>query len=100
MPNQSNIFRTKLTLNCRGTLLDLSTPKVMGILNVTPDSFYDKGQHFSVDNAIAHASKMVEDGATIIDIGGQSTRPKAERISADEEWKRVEPVLNDLVRHS
>ena len=98
MPIQSNVFQTKLTLNCRGSLLDLSTPKVMGILNVTPDSFYDKGQHFSTDLAVAHGLKMAEAGATIIDIGGQSTKPKSTRITPEEEWKRVEPVLTQLAK--
>lgn len=98
MPNRSNVFHTKLTLNCRGRLLDLSTPCVMGILNCTPDSFYDKGQHFNIDAAVNHAMQMVEQGATIIDIGGQSTRPKSERISPEEEWRRVEPVLTQIVK--
>jgi dihydropteroate synthase len=96
MPITSSVFQTKLTLNCRGKLLDLSTPKVMGILNVTPDSFYDNGQHYSIDAAVEHGLKMAGEGAAIIDIGGQSTRPKSERITAEEEWSRVEPVLTQL----
>lgn len=98
MPNRSNVFHTKLTLNCRGRVLDLSTPRVMGILNCTPDSFHDKGKHFTIDAAVIHAMQMVEQGATIIDIGGQSTRPKAKQISPDEEWSRVEPVLTEIVK--
>jgi len=94
----TDVFPTRLTLNCRGKLLDLSQPRVMGILNVTPDSFHDKGQHFSVDVAVAHGLKMLDDGATIIDIGGQSTRPKSRRIIAEEEWSRVEPVLMPLAK--
>ena len=98
MPIRSNVFHTKLTLNCRGRLLDLSTPRVMGILNCTPDSFYDKGKHFSVEAAVSHAMAMENDGATVIDIGGQSTRPKANKISPDEEWSRVQPVLTEIAR--
>jgi len=86
------------TINCKGKLLSLEKPVVMGIVNATPDSFYeghlDKGL-----NAIVHlAEKMIEQGAAIIDIGGQSTRPGSERINADEELKRVLPVIESLVK--
>lgn len=69
---------------------------VMGILNVTPDSFSDGGKFLSVASAVAHAQKMIEEGADIIDIGGESTRPGAERVSADEELKRVIPVITAI----
>jgi dihydropteroate synthase len=71
----------------------------MGILNVTPDSFYDGGQHFSVTQAIQQCEKMIAEGADIIDIGGQSTRPNSERISATEELKRITPVLESIASH-
>jgi dihydropteroate synthase len=71
----------------------------MGILNVTPDSFSDGGEFFSLDKAIAHAEQMIADGADIIDVGGESTRPGgAAIVSADEEMKRVRPVINELVK--
>lgn len=70
--------------------------QIMGILNVTPDSFSDGGQHFSVDDALFQAEKMVNDGADIIDIGGESTRPFAEPVSAEVELERVIPVITKL----
>jgi dihydropteroate synthase len=72
---------------------------LMGILNVTPDSFSDGGEFFSLDKAIAHAEQMIADGADIIDVGGESTRPGgAAIVSADEEMKRVRPVINELAK--
>lgn len=71
-------------------------PLIMGILNITPDSFYDGGRYTRVDFAVARGEEMVEEGAEIIDIGGESTRPGAERISAEEEIERVLPVLKEL----
>ncbi|MGE5403420.1 MAG: dihydropteroate synthase, partial [Candidatus Saccharibacteria bacterium] len=70
----------------------------MGILNITPDSFSDGGQFFSLNNALAHARQMVNDGADIIDIGGFSTRPGAEEVSPKEEMSRVLPVISELRR--
>ena len=69
---------------------------VMGILNVTPDSFSDGGRHFAFDDAIARAKEMIEEGVDLIDIGGESTRPGAERVSIDEEMNRVIPVITEL----
>ena len=69
-----------MTLNIRGELIDLSTPKVMGILNVTPDSFYDGGYYNSNAKILKQIEKMIEDGATIIDIGGYSSRPGADDV--------------------
>lgn len=73
--------------------LDLSTPKIMGILNATPDSFSDSGQFYQLDNALYHVEKMLADGAEIIDIGGESTRPMAAEVSVDEELQRVVPLV-------
>lgn len=81
-------------LNVGGKLLDLTSPVVMGILNVTPDSFYDGGKFHVVNAAINQVEKMVEEGASIIDIGGFSSRPQAKMISVDEELKRILPVVN------
>ena len=81
-------------LNCRGKELILGERTlVMGILNLTPDSFSDGGKYFDVNSAIAKAEKMVEEGADVLDIGAESTRPGHEFVSADEEWRRLEPVL-------
>jgi dihydropteroate synthase len=71
---------------------------VMGILNVTPDSFADGGRHFTTDAAISRANKMLEEGVDIIDIGGESTKPGAERVSEEEELARVMPVLEEVVK--
>lgn len=87
-------------LQCGQLQLDLSQPHVMGILNVTPDSFSDGGKHNQVDQAIAYALAMVEQGATIIDIGGESTRPGASEVSVEEEIRRVVPVVDALAKHN
>jgi dihydropteroate synthase len=81
---------------CGRFLLDVSTPKVMGILNLTPDSFYDGGRYASRDAAIRQAERMVQDGADIIDIGGESTRPGAAVVSTQEEIDRVIPIVEVL----
>jgi dihydropteroate synthase len=86
------------TINCKGKLLDLSTPKIMGILNVTPDSFFDGGRYDSMDNALFQVEKMLEEGADIIDIGGMSSRPGAEIISTEEELKRVIPIVEAITK--
>lgn len=87
-------------LQCGQLQLDLSQPHVMGILNVTPDSFSDGGKHNQVDQAIVHALAMIEQGATIIDIGGESTRPGASEVSIEEEIRRVVPVVEALAKHN
>jgi dihydropteroate synthase len=84
------------TINCKGKLLDLSTPKIMGILNVTPDSFFDGGRYNSVDNALFQVEKMLGEGADIIDVGGMSSRPGAEVISTEEELRRVIPIVKAI----
>lgn len=81
-------------LNCRGKLLDISTPIVMGILNITPDSFYDGGKFSDESNRISIVEKMLTNGALLIDIGAVSSRPGAREVSEEEEWQRLEPVLN------
>jgi len=82
-----------MTLNCKGKLLALDEPVIMGIINVTPDSFYSKSRQQSVDEALQQAEKMIVDGAAILDIGGQSTRPGSGQISEDVEAERVLPVI-------
>ena len=84
------------TIDCAGKSLDLSRPQIMGILNITPDSFSDGGDFFVPEQAVAHASRMVEEGAAIIDVGGESTRPGAPSVSVDEELRRVIPVIEAL----
>ena len=88
-----------MTINCKGKLLDLSSPKVMGILNLTPDSFFDGGKHQNQDNILKTVEQMLEDGLDILDIGGQSTKPGSEFISADEELQRVEPILEIVIKN-
>lgn len=87
-----------MVLNCGGRLLDLTRPRVMGILNVTPDSFSDGGRWTEVDDAVAHGVRMAEAGAAIIDVGGESTRPGAPEVSVDEELARVLPVVERLAQ--
>lgn len=82
-----------MTINCTGKLVDLSTPKIMGILNVTPDSFYDGGVHNSEKKILNHVEKMLNDGAIFIDIGAYSSRPNGINIDEDEELNRVVPAL-------
>lgn len=83
-------------LRCGERSIDLSVPHVMGILNVTPDSFSDGGKHNSKAQAIAHAKQMIADGATVIDVGGESTRPGASIVEVEEEIHRVVPVVEAL----
>lgn len=89
---------TQRVLNCGTLTLDLSKPHVMGILNVTPDSFSDGGMHNEVEQAIAFAQQMIVDGATVIDVGGESTRPGASPVSIEEELQRVIPVVQALAK--
>ena len=89
-----------MLLRCGRYTLDLSTPVVMGILNVTPDSFSDGGRFSNVDAALAHALRMIEAGAGIVDIGGESTRPGASAVDEAEEIRRVVPVVAELARRT
>ncbi len=82
-----------MKLKCNQFQVDLSAPKIMGILNVTPDSFSDGGKHNTFEQALACAKKLIDEGADFLDIGGESTRPNAPFVSEDEEWARVAPVL-------
>ena len=84
------------TLNCKGRLLIIDKPIVMGIINATPDSFYGGSRFNSVDDIVARAEKMLNDGAGIIDIGGQSTRPGSKLISPDEEIERIVPAIKAI----
>jgi dihydropteroate synthase len=84
------------TLNCKGKLLVIDKPIVMGIINTTPDSFYSGSRTRVVEDSLFCAEKMINDGATILDVGGQSTRPKSEQISADEELQRVVPAIKAI----
>lgn len=86
------------SLQCGRHRLDLSFPRVMGILNVTPDSFSDGGRHLALDDALRHAERMLAEGAAIIDVGGESTRPGADPVSPQQELERVAPVVEALVR--
>jgi len=88
-----------MTINCRGKLLDLSQPIVMGILNVTPDSFFDGGKWSEEKVILNQVDRMLSEGAKIIDIGGMSSRPGAEVISTEEELKRVIPVIKLIRQH-
>jgi dihydropteroate synthase len=86
-------------LNCRGRELLLGgEPRIVGILNVTPDSFFDGGRFTSVEGAVAQAQRLVAEGATLVDIGGQSTRPGYEEVSLEEEIRRVVPVITALTQ--
>lgn len=86
-----------MTLNCKGNLVDVSSPKVMGILNITPDSFYDGGTLKSDADVLNRTEYMLENGARFIDVGAYSSRPDAEHISADEEKQRLLPIIELLL---
>ncbi len=86
------------TLNCKGKLLVIDKPLVMGIINATPDSFYESHLQKGIDATIALADNMLQEGADILDIGGQSSRPGSQRISAEEEIERVGPLIKQLIQ--
>ena len=95
MKTQSgNHKNSHFSINCRGSLIDLSVPKIMGILNLTPDSFSDGGKFNDEKKALPQVEKMLKDGAEIIDIGPQSTRPNAEFLSAEEEISRIGNMIS------
>jgi dihydropteroate synthase len=83
-------------LRLKSRTLDLATPRVMGVLNVTPDSFSDGGRHLALDRAVARGLEMAGEGASIVDVGGESTRPGATPVAEDEELRRVIPVIERL----
>ncbi|MCX8533926.1 dihydropteroate synthase [Chryseobacterium luquanense] len=93
MENHSSLI-DNYSLNCNGKLVDLSSPKIMGILNLTPDSFSDGGQFNNEKSALEQAEKLLKDGAEIIDIGPQSTRPNAEFLSSEEEIRRTGKMIS------
>lgn len=95
---QSKIFSVNKTLNVGGRLIDLSVPRVMGILNVTPDSFYDGKRYDDEVSALNQTEKMLTEGADFIDVGGYSTRPGAAAISVDDELGRVLPVIKSILK--
>lgn len=94
------MFDTSPQLDCNGRILRLDRPRVMGIVNVTPDSFSDGGAHFDAEAAVAHGLRLVEEGADILDIGGESTRPGAQEIPVEEELRRVVPVIERLAKET
>ena len=88
-----------MTINCKSQLIDLSIPKVMGILNITPNSFFDGGKYKNEDEVISQVDKMLSDGATFIDIGAYSSKPSAEFVSEQEEIDRIVPVIGLILKH-
>ncbi len=99
MDNKDTSFPKKIApLYLGGEIMDFSTPRIMGILNLTPDSFYDGGKYFAEEKWLEHTSGMLEEGADIIDIGAASTRPGATAVTAEEEIRRLLPPLKRLIR--
>ena len=94
------MFDIAPTLDCGGRLLKLDRARVVGIVNVTPDSFSDGGEHASLEDAVAHGLKLAEEGADVLDVGGESTRPGAPEVPIDEELRRVVPVVTQLARET
>ncbi|QBZ97796.1 dihydropteroate synthase [Flavobacterium sangjuense] len=88
-----------MTINCLGKLIDLTSPKVMGILNVTPNSFYDGGKHSDEKSVLFQVEKMLAEGAAFIDIGAYSSKPSAEFVSEEEEIERLIPVIKLVLKH-
>ena len=96
---QTTNINMQMTINCKGKLIDLSTPKVMGILNVTPDSFYDGAMYKDEANIVSQVRKMLNEGATFIDVGAYSSKPNAEEVSQEEELQRILPIIDLLLKH-
>ena len=94
------MFDTTPQLDCAGRILKLDRPRVLGIVNVTPDSFSDGGEHATVEAAIAHGLQLAGEGADALDIGGESTRPGARDVPVDEELRRVIPVIEALAKQA
>jgi dihydropteroate synthase len=88
-----------MTIRCKGQLIDLTTPKVMGILNVTPNSFFDGGKYQNESEILSKVRKMLDDGATFIDIGAYSSKPSAEFISEEEEFQRIVPIVQLILEN-
>lgn len=89
-------FKQAKTINCNGKLLDLTEPKVMGIINITPDSFYSKSRFIGQQNVLDRVTQIVSEGADIIDVGAYSSRPGADHIDENTEWNRLAPVLETI----
>ena len=87
-----------MTINCKGKLIDLSTPKVMGILNLTPDSFYDGGKYKDISKTLLQVEKMLAEGASFIDIGAYSSRPGAVHVAEEEELLRITPIITQILK--
>ncbi|MEM7486209.1 MAG: dihydropteroate synthase [Bacteroidota bacterium] len=87
-----------MTINCKGTLIDFTVPKIMGILNLTPDSFYDGGKYKEDSGILAQVEKMLKEGATFIDMGAYSSRPGAEHVPENEELKRLIPIITLILK--
>lgn len=98
MADKNTVFQQKLTLNVRGTLLDLSKPKIMGIINLTPDSFYDGGKNNNLENALKKTEELLSEGADLLDLGAYSSRPGAEHISEETEYERLIPVVKAIAK--
>ena len=94
------MFDTTPRLDCAGRVLVLDRPRVMGIVNVTPDSFSDGGEHATTEAAVAHGLRLAEEGADLLDVGGESTRPGAPDVSLEEELRRVIPVIERLANET
>jgi len=94
------MFDTSVQLDCAGRLLRLDRPRVMGIVNVTPDSFSDGGAHDTLEAAVAHGLQLAAEGADLLDVGGESTRPGAQPVPLEEELRRVVPVIERLARQT
>jgi dihydropteroate synthase len=95
---QNTVFSTNKTLNIKGRLVDLTVPRIMGILNVTPDSFFDGGRYLQEDEILKHVEKMLSEGAWFIDVGGYSSRPNAEDITVEEELRRVTFTIRIILK--
>ncbi|MDY6800904.1 MAG: dihydropteroate synthase [Bacteroidota bacterium] len=99
MQAKDTFFSRKLTINCGGELLDLSNPRIMGILNITPDSFYDGGKYANHSQIIDRVQQMINEGCDILDIGAYSSRPGAKDISEKEEIDRLSPIIELIKKH-
>ena len=98
MAHKNTVFRQKLTLNVRGTLMNLSKPKIMGVLNLTPDSFYDGGKNNSLKNALRKTEQLLSEGADLLDLGAYSSRPGAEHITEELEFERLIPAIRAIAK--
>jgi dihydropteroate synthase len=96
MSLKDTIFSVKQTINCGGTIIDFAEPRVMGILNITPDSFFDGGSYLSESAILSQTSAMLTEGADVIDIGAYSSRPGAEEVTFEEEKSRLMPALKAI----